>query len=205
MTEDYADRQVVGMDLHRRWSVLVQMTEDGWKLVLEATYGWRSSAWRRSHSIRKPLRRYRPRARRLSVMTVSSSRRRLRPLSFLLCRCQHAAADAAACRGRVHADHHVAGLPGTAERRHLHRQPADQAAPIFVLGDQVEAACPALTLQPCAQPVRRLPRQGPRDANGHSRSVRPPTCPRRRASPSPQQPERDRHRAQSRCLEPLTV
>jgi hypothetical protein len=32
MTEDYADRQVVGMDLHRRRSVLVRMTEDGWKL-----------------------------------------------------------------------------------------------------------------------------------------------------------------------------
>jgi hypothetical protein len=32
MTEDYADRQVAGMDLHRRRSVLVRMTEDGWKL-----------------------------------------------------------------------------------------------------------------------------------------------------------------------------
>ena len=65
MTEAYAGRQVVGMDLHRRRSVLVRMTEDGRKLetaritnspqalravlaragecprvVLEATYGW---------------------------------------------------------------------------------------------------------------------------------------------------------------------
>jgi transposase len=65
MTEDYAGRQLVGMDLHRRRSVLVRMTEDGKKLgtaritnspaalraeiaragenprvVLEATYGW---------------------------------------------------------------------------------------------------------------------------------------------------------------------
>src|SRR5215470_1514928 len=65
MTEDYAGRQVVGMDLHRRRSVLVRMTEDGRKLsavritnspaalraelaragenprvVLEATLGW---------------------------------------------------------------------------------------------------------------------------------------------------------------------
>src|SRR5215470_11587577 len=32
MTEDYAGRQVVGMDLHRRRSVLVRMTEDGRKL-----------------------------------------------------------------------------------------------------------------------------------------------------------------------------
>jgi hypothetical protein len=65
MSEDYAGRQVVGMDLHRRRSVLVRMTEDGRKLgtaritnspaalraeiaragenprvVLEATYGW---------------------------------------------------------------------------------------------------------------------------------------------------------------------
>ena len=65
MTEDYAGRRVVGMDLHRRRSVLVRMTEDGRKLgtaritnspaalraeiaragenprvVLEATYGW---------------------------------------------------------------------------------------------------------------------------------------------------------------------
>ena len=63
--EDYDGRQVVGMDLHRRRSVLVRMTEDGRKLgtaritntpaalrkeiaragqhprvVLEATYGW---------------------------------------------------------------------------------------------------------------------------------------------------------------------
>ena len=63
--EDYDGRQVVGMDLHRRRSVLVRMTEDGrrlgmaritnspqalpaqvaWagtspKVVLEATYGW---------------------------------------------------------------------------------------------------------------------------------------------------------------------
>jgi transposase len=65
MSEEYAGRQVVGMDLHRRRSVLVRMTEDGRKLgtaritnspaalraeiaragtnprvVLEATYGW---------------------------------------------------------------------------------------------------------------------------------------------------------------------
>src|SRR6516162_5888379 len=65
MTEDYAGRQVVGMDLHRHRSVLVRMTEDGRKLgtarianspaalraelaraaenprvVLEAMYGW---------------------------------------------------------------------------------------------------------------------------------------------------------------------
>ena len=65
MNGDYAGRQVVGMDLHRRRSVLVRMTEDGQKLgtaritnsaaalraeiaragenprvVLEATYGW---------------------------------------------------------------------------------------------------------------------------------------------------------------------
>jgi transposase len=65
MTEDYAERQIVGMDLHRHRSVLVRMTEDGRKLgtarianspaalraelaragenprvVLEATYGW---------------------------------------------------------------------------------------------------------------------------------------------------------------------
>ena len=65
MTEAYDGRQVVGMDLHRRRSVLVRMTEDGRKLetarienspaalravlaragqrprvVLEATYGW---------------------------------------------------------------------------------------------------------------------------------------------------------------------
>jgi hypothetical protein len=32
MTEEYAGRQVVGMDLHRRRSVLVRMTEDGRKL-----------------------------------------------------------------------------------------------------------------------------------------------------------------------------
>ena len=32
MTEDYAGRQVVGMDLHRHRSVLVRMTEDGRKL-----------------------------------------------------------------------------------------------------------------------------------------------------------------------------
>ena len=32
MTEAYDDRQVVGMDLHRRRSVLVRMTEDGRKL-----------------------------------------------------------------------------------------------------------------------------------------------------------------------------
>ena len=30
--EDYDGRQVVGMDLHRRRSVLVRMTEDGRKL-----------------------------------------------------------------------------------------------------------------------------------------------------------------------------
>jgi hypothetical protein len=65
MTEAYDGRQVVGMDLHRRRSVLVRMTGDGRKLetvriensraalravmtragkrprvVLEATYGW---------------------------------------------------------------------------------------------------------------------------------------------------------------------
>src|SRR5690349_4041254 len=65
MTEAYDGRQVGGMDLHRRRSVLVRMTEDGRKLgtaritnspaalraeiakaganprvVLEATYGW---------------------------------------------------------------------------------------------------------------------------------------------------------------------
>ncbi len=65
MTEAYDGRQVVGMDLHRRRSVLVRMTADGRKLetvrienspaalrevlarcgkrpqvVLEATYGW---------------------------------------------------------------------------------------------------------------------------------------------------------------------
>jgi transposase len=65
MTEAYGGRQVVGMDLHRRRSVLVRMTEDGRKLetvridnspaalravlaragtsprvVVEATYGW---------------------------------------------------------------------------------------------------------------------------------------------------------------------
>ena len=65
MTEGYDGRQVVGMDLHRRRSVLVRMTEDGRKLetvritnspaalraaisragknprvVIEATYGW---------------------------------------------------------------------------------------------------------------------------------------------------------------------
>jgi hypothetical protein len=63
--EDYDGRQIVGMDLHRRRSVLVRMTEDGRRLgtaritnspaglraeiaragksprvVLEATYGW---------------------------------------------------------------------------------------------------------------------------------------------------------------------
>src|SRR6266496_4815865 len=65
MTEAYNGRQIVGMDLHRRRSVLVRMTEDGRRLetarvtnsvlelrreiakagecptvVLEATYGW---------------------------------------------------------------------------------------------------------------------------------------------------------------------
>ena len=65
MTEAYDGRQVVGMDLHRRRSVIVRMTEDGRKLetvritnspaalraviaragknprvVIEATYGW---------------------------------------------------------------------------------------------------------------------------------------------------------------------
>jgi hypothetical protein len=65
MTEAYDGRQVVGMDLHRRRSVIVRMTEDGRKLetvritsspaalrreiakagkhprvVVEATYGW---------------------------------------------------------------------------------------------------------------------------------------------------------------------
>ena len=33
MTEAYDGRQVVGMDLHRRRSVLVRMTEDGRKLL----------------------------------------------------------------------------------------------------------------------------------------------------------------------------
>jgi transposase len=65
MTEAYDGREVVGMDLHRRRSVLVRMTGDGQKIetaritnspaelrrqisragthprvVLEATYGW---------------------------------------------------------------------------------------------------------------------------------------------------------------------
>ena len=65
MTEAYDGREVVGMDLHRRRSVLVRMTEDGRRLgtakitnspaelrreiaragrfprvVLEAAYGW---------------------------------------------------------------------------------------------------------------------------------------------------------------------
>jgi hypothetical protein len=65
VSEDYAGRQIVGMDLHRRRSVLVRMTEAGERLetvrivndpdrlaavmtrageapevVLEATYGW---------------------------------------------------------------------------------------------------------------------------------------------------------------------
>ena len=65
MSEQYAGRQIVGMDLHRRRSVLVRMTETGEHLetvrisndpeylrqvmarageapevVLEATYGW---------------------------------------------------------------------------------------------------------------------------------------------------------------------
>src|ERR1700750_356430 len=65
MTEAYDARQVVGIDLHRRRSVIVRMTEDGRKLetvritnspvalrreiakagknprvVIEATYGW---------------------------------------------------------------------------------------------------------------------------------------------------------------------
>ena len=65
MSEDYAGRQVVGIDLHRRRSVIVRMTESGERLetvrilndrerladvmaragespevVLEATYGW---------------------------------------------------------------------------------------------------------------------------------------------------------------------
>src|ERR1700749_3737120 len=69
MTEAYDGRQVVGMDLHRRRSVLVRMTADGKKLetaritnsaaelrreivkagehpqvVLEATYGWYGAA-----------------------------------------------------------------------------------------------------------------------------------------------------------------
>jgi hypothetical protein len=67
--EEYDGRQVVGMDLHRRRSVLVRMTEDGRRLgmirianspaalrqalaeaghsprvVLEATYGWHWAA-----------------------------------------------------------------------------------------------------------------------------------------------------------------
>ena len=65
MSEEYAGRQVVGIDLHRRRSVIVRMTESGQRLetvrilndrerladvmsrageapevVLEATYGW---------------------------------------------------------------------------------------------------------------------------------------------------------------------
>ncbi|MDP9434285.1 MAG: hypothetical protein M3P93_03465 [Actinomycetota bacterium] len=65
MSEGYAGRQIVGLDLHRRRSVLVRMTENGRRLettrisndveylrqvmarageapevVLEATYGW---------------------------------------------------------------------------------------------------------------------------------------------------------------------
>ena len=65
MSEEYAGKQIVGIDLHRRRSVLVRMTEDGQKLetirisndpeylravmarageapevVLEACYGW---------------------------------------------------------------------------------------------------------------------------------------------------------------------
>ena len=65
MSEAYAGKQIVGMDLHRRRSVLVRMTESGQRLetvrisndveylrqvmtragqppevVLEATYGW---------------------------------------------------------------------------------------------------------------------------------------------------------------------
>ena len=32
MSEEYAGRQVVGMDLHRHRSVLVRMTEDGREL-----------------------------------------------------------------------------------------------------------------------------------------------------------------------------
>ena len=65
MSEEYAGRQVVGIDLHRRRSVIVRMTESGERLetvrilndrerladvmaragespevVLEATYGW---------------------------------------------------------------------------------------------------------------------------------------------------------------------
>src|ERR1700746_1315554 len=69
MTEAYDGRQVVGIDLHRRRSVIVRMTEDGRKLetvritnspaalrvvlaragehprvVIEATYGWHRAA-----------------------------------------------------------------------------------------------------------------------------------------------------------------
>ena len=53
MSEQYAGRQFVGVDLHRRRSVIVRMAESGERLaavmtrageapevVLEATYGW---------------------------------------------------------------------------------------------------------------------------------------------------------------------
>src|SRR6266511_2208620 len=42
MDADYDGRQVVGIDLHRRRSVIVRMTEAGENpdVVLEATYGW---------------------------------------------------------------------------------------------------------------------------------------------------------------------
>ena len=42
MLEEYDGRQVVGIDLHRRRSVIVRMTEAGEhpEVVLEATYGW---------------------------------------------------------------------------------------------------------------------------------------------------------------------
>lgn len=42
MSEQYEGKQYVGMDLHRRRSVLVRMSEAGEspEVVLEATYGW---------------------------------------------------------------------------------------------------------------------------------------------------------------------
>jgi hypothetical protein len=42
MSGEYDGKQVVGIDLHRRRSVIVRMTEAGEapEVVLEATYGW---------------------------------------------------------------------------------------------------------------------------------------------------------------------
>ena len=53
MTEAYDGRQVVGIDLHRRRTVIVRMTEDGRKLETaritngpQAAYGWYwAGAW----------------------------------------------------------------------------------------------------------------------------------------------------------------